>query len=122
MLKYRQSIKKFTVVTLAAGAVLLVTGCSTLQTQTQSFVTKASSTLDMANTAGAEKYAPKIMELANKNITLAKSALGENRYQDAQQYAEKSIVESERAGVESKKNERSSEISALREQIAKLMP
>ncbi|VAW84481.1 hypothetical protein MNBD_GAMMA16-1613 [hydrothermal vent metagenome] len=122
MLKNRKNIVTFSLTTLACGAVLFATGCSTLQTKTQSIVSTASTTLETANAAGAEKYAPETMKSANQYMDKAKAALGENRFIDAQKYAEKATVDSELAGVQAIKNERSSEISSLREKIAKLMP
>lgn len=122
MLKNRINIGRLSLAMLTVGVVLLATGCSTLQTKTQSVVSTASATLETANAAGAEKYAPETMKSANKYMALAKTALGENRFMDAQKYAEKATVDSELAGVQAVKNERSSEISSLREKISQLMP
>ncbi len=107
---------------LTVGAVLLTTGCSTLQTKTQSVISTASTTLETANALGAEKYAPETMNSANKYMALAKTALGENRFMDAKKYAAKAMAVSDLAGVQAIKNERTSEISALREKISQLMP
>jgi len=122
MLKDHINKRSFALAALAFGTVLFATGCSTWQEKTQGIVSQASTSLETANALGAEKYAPKVMESANKYMAMAKQALGEGRLQDAQRYAEKATVDSELAGVQANNGGHGDEIKSLQEKLAKLMP
>ncbi len=107
---------------LSSGILITATGCSTWQEKTQGIVSKASTSLEKANSLGAEKYAPSTMQSADKYITLAKQALENGKFPDAQRHAEKASVDAQLAGIQASSGERNDKIKSLQEQISKLMP
>jgi len=78
-------------------AVALMAGCGTPQQPPTVQMSSARASVDAANTAGAQTFAPAETRLANDKLTSAQKAMGEREYAVAQRMAEEAQVDAQLA-------------------------
>lgn len=78
-------------------AVALMAGCGTPQQPPTVQMSSARASVDAANTAGAQTFAPAETRLANDKLASAQKAMAEREYAVAQRMAEEAQVDAQRA-------------------------